>query len=361
MDKRAAAALSKDNLGPDLLVVAWVFASISLIVVIMRTYVRVHILRRFNIDDWLIYLTFILALCDSVLCTLAVRSGLGQHIHVLNPDQISNSVKYIYICEFFSIMSPCFGRISYAILLLQLIPTAKTQRRFLWTVIGIQFVVDVSTVIISFTQCRPVSAYWGPNAKQYCWDPVVQQYTGFFQGSVCSLVDMILAVFPARLFWNLQMKLQTKISLSVLMGLGVFAMVFSIVKTIKLQAISEKGDPTYALADLAIWWTLEAYMVLLAASIPTLKPVVRKRGNQSRRSKDRSSSFTLRKAAHGVSLSRRTEDGQWAILSEDIPSWNGNDSHNKTTDVKLGNINTSGNAEGINKTTTVTVSRQEDH
>ncbi|OAG03257.1 uncharacterized protein CC84DRAFT_1166978, partial [Paraphaeosphaeria sporulosa] len=38
---------------------------------------------------------------------------------------------------------------------------------------------------------------------------------------------------------------------------------------------------TDASADLAICWTLEAYMALLAASVPTFKPVVRRKGNQT--------------------------------------------------------------------------------
>ena len=38
----------------------------------------------------------------------------------------------------------------------------------------------VGRVIVSFAQCKPVSAYWGPDAKKHCCDPVVQQYTGFF-------------------------------------------------------------------------------------------------------------------------------------------------------------------------------------
>lgn len=59
MDQHSAPELSRDNLGPALLIVSWVFASISLVVILMRTYVRVHILQRFNIDDWLIYLTFV--------------------------------------------------------------------------------------------------------------------------------------------------------------------------------------------------------------------------------------------------------------------------------------------------------------
>ena len=36
-----------------------------------------------------------------------------------------------------------------------------------------------------------------------------------------ALVDFTLAVFPATLFWNLRLKINLKISLSVLMGLGI--------------------------------------------------------------------------------------------------------------------------------------------
>jgi hypothetical protein len=39
--------------------------------------------------------------------------------------------------------------------------------------------------------------------------------------AVGAVVDLTLAFFPASIFWKLQMKLKTKISLSILMGLGV--------------------------------------------------------------------------------------------------------------------------------------------
>jgi hypothetical protein len=55
-------------------------------------------------------------------------------------------------------------------------------KRFLWTIISIQFVVDLGTVIVSFSQCQPIYEFWGPNTKEHCWDPKVQQYTGYFQG-----------------------------------------------------------------------------------------------------------------------------------------------------------------------------------
>jgi hypothetical protein len=79
-------------------------------------------------------------------------------------------------------MAPCFGRISYALLLLQLVPPRKWPKRFLWSIIFIQFLVDLGTVIISFSQCQPMYEFWGPNPRAHCWDPKIQRSTGYFQG-----------------------------------------------------------------------------------------------------------------------------------------------------------------------------------
>ncbi|EED12777.1 integral membrane protein [Talaromyces stipitatus ATCC 10500] len=194
----------------------------------------------------------------------------------LSDIQIQNTVKWVFLCEFFSILSPGIGRIAYAFLLLGLVPPVQWRTRFLWSIIAIQFVVDIVTIIISFAQCRPLSTFWNHDVSGTCWSPSVQQDTGFFQGSVCSAVDLTLAVFPASMFWNLNMERKKKIFLSCLMGLGVFAMTASIIKTIELRAITAAADLTYAMAQLAIWWTLEANLVLIATSIPTLGPIIRR-------------------------------------------------------------------------------------
>ncbi|KAI0839113.1 hypothetical protein F5Y06DRAFT_303274 [Hypoxylon sp. FL0890] len=269
--------MATDNLGPTVVVVAWVFAFLSMLVVFGRFYVRLRIVRRLTVDDCIVAITLILALGNSVLLTISSAWGLGQHVDVLEPqpDRVMYTIKWVYLCEFFCILSSGFGRISYAFLLLGLAPPTKVQQRFLWAIIYIQFMVDVGVIIISFVQCRPIQGYWDNRVKADCWPPYVQQYAGYFQGSVCSLVDLILALFPASMFWNLNMELKQKVSLSCMMGLGIFAMIASILKTINLRAFTDMTDLTYAMGQLAIWWTLEAYLVLLAVSIPTLRPILR--------------------------------------------------------------------------------------
>lgn len=123
-------------------------------------------------------------------------------------------MKWVYLCEFFSIMPPGVSRIAYASLLLGILPPIKWRSRMLWTLIWIQFVVDVGTVIISFVQCRPINKFWDAGVPGHCWAPTVQQYVGFFQGSKspphnflsCIIyiyinTDIELEVYVLRLTW----------------------------------------------------------------------------------------------------------------------------------------------------------------
>ncbi|KAI1455341.1 hypothetical protein F4805DRAFT_476876 [Annulohypoxylon moriforme] len=273
--------MSPNDLGPTVVAVSWAFAAISTIIVIARFYVRLRIVRFLTIDDYIIAVTLALALGNSAFLTISTSWGLGQHIEALKsqPTHKMYAIKWVYLSEFFSILSSGFGRISFAFLLLGLMPPKKIQRRFLWAIICVQFVVDIGTVIIGLAQCQPLNGYWDPNVGASCWPRAVQQYAGYFQSSVCCLVDFVLALFPTSLFWNLKMGLKQKFPLSFMMGLCIFAMVASMVRAIYLRSLAETYDATYAMARLAIWWTLEAYLVLLAVSIPTLRPILRNPGD----------------------------------------------------------------------------------
>ncbi|KAI0384613.1 hypothetical protein F5Y04DRAFT_277339 [Hypomontagnella monticulosa] len=351
-----------DNLGPAVLSVAWVFAGISILVVAARFYVRIRIVRKLGIDDYIILLTLALGLGNSVFLTISSSWGLGKHIDILSaqPERIVHTIKWVHLCEFFSIMSPGFGRISYAFLLLSLSPPNRTRQAFLWTIIAIQFVVDVAMVCISFVQCRPITGWWDHNVDADCWSPTVQQNAAFFQGSVCSLVDLILAVFPASLFWNLQMHWRQKVFLSLIMGLGIFAMIASIIKTINLQAITQRQDLTYAMARLAIWWTLEAYLVLIAVSIPTIRPILRAPSIATRgknKSYNSYNSFSLRNRIHPVRSMGNT--GPFEPLQDPIgfTRIRKNDSTPEHQSVSYGrdNITARGVNDGIRKEISVSV------
>ncbi|RYO87814.1 hypothetical protein DL764_008808 [Monosporascus ibericus] len=227
-----------ESLGLTVLAVTWVFAGLATVVIAARFYVCLRILRKVSVDDYVILLTLLLGIGNGIFLTISYSWGLGTHIEFLTKVHIMYTIKWVYLCEFFAIMCPGFGRISYAFLLLKIIPPSKTRRRFLWAIIWIQFAVDIGTVAISFAQCRPIEGFWNRDIEASCWPPYVQQHVGFFQG--------------------------------------------------------------YAMAELAIWWTLEAYLVLLAVSIPSLRPVLKAKKPGSQRwvssGRENSSFHSLKRA-----------------------------------------------------------------
>ncbi len=70
------------------------------------------------------------------------------------------------------------------------------------------------------------------------------------------------------------MKLSLKISLGSAMSLGLLAGAASIVKTIELKALTARSDYTWDTVTLVIWLATEMYTIIVAACIPTLKPLL---------------------------------------------------------------------------------------
>lgn len=125
-----------------------------------------------------------LAITNTVLLTVSAYWGLGRHQETLadSPQHIIFAIKWAFLAEGPNILASGFARISFAFLLLTITPPTKNKRIFLWSIIAIQFAADLAAVIVTYSQCRPLIAYWDPRVKGDCWPPTYQQYTGFTQG-----------------------------------------------------------------------------------------------------------------------------------------------------------------------------------
>ena len=116
------------------------------------------------------------------LISITVSLGFGRQLKSLDPTRRIQSLKYLYIEQPFHVMSSCFGRISFALFLVEIIQKFITRRRFLYSLMILQLAVNGSTVITIMVQCRPVQALWNHNVEGDCWNPRVEEYYSLFQG-----------------------------------------------------------------------------------------------------------------------------------------------------------------------------------
>jgi hypothetical protein len=123
---------------------------------------------------------------------------------------------------------------------------------------------------------------------------------------------------------DLQMELKTKVALSVLMGLSAFAMVACIVKTIQFKVLATRDDFTYTVSSFVIWFTVENYVVIIAASIPTLRPLILKIMKMHANRRSRSSSAqnpSLPPCTHGQSWITRPNPVRLHSTRKSIERW----------------------------------------
>lgn len=87
-----------------------------------------------------------------------------------------------------------------------------------------------------------------------------------------SLSSLILALFPILIIKDLQLEMRLKVALVVVMSMGIVATAASIVKTVEIRNLATP-DFTYNATTLVYWFISENWLIILAASIPTIGPL----------------------------------------------------------------------------------------
>ena len=91
-------------------------------------------------------------------------------------------MKWEYIAQPASIMSPTISRIAFCLYLLKFTGTDKRKKQLFWFFIISQLVVNIGTMIEVFASCSKFAMLWDRTIEGRCWSPKIQAYTGFFQG-----------------------------------------------------------------------------------------------------------------------------------------------------------------------------------
>ena len=200
-------------------------------------------------------------------------------------------------------MSIAIGKISVALLIERIIcpigaPTARPisnpsskkrltglkgidwRRAFLRAISGSVALSATVTVILFYVQCKPASALWDhrllpPNGTAKCWNPIPVNTWDLVIASYWSLLDFLLALFPLPLILSLHLPLGRRILLSLLLSMGIFAGIAAAIKTSKVPiSVKGKTDITWQTVELLLWNGIEMNIIIIAACIPTLRPIV---------------------------------------------------------------------------------------
>lgn len=160
----------------------------------------------------------------------------------------------------------------------------------------LNIIVGFLFFFFSIFQCKPVDFFWDRTTKQgTCLDPDILLGIVYLYTVMAAISDFTLGLLPIFMIWNLQMRLRTKFSLAIILGLGIVASSAVIIRIPFLHTFKDE-DFLYATWQISIWSNVEANLGIVAGSLSTIRPLIRKVHNAS-------SITRIRQRTHAFQLS----------------------------------------------------------
>ncbi|KAH6611915.1 hypothetical protein C7974DRAFT_87346 [Boeremia exigua] len=257
--------------GVALLYAAIVLLIITWITVFLRICVRVG-RKVFGADDYLMVAGQILFTVTACLCIVCCFYGSGQKAKDLSPLSIARGIKIFYIAEYFYAVSAAIIKCSISVTILRI---AATQRRYNYTiymVIGLTWLATIVFCAGIASICQPIETLWG-EAKGTC-NLKLNSNVSFFFSAIEILTDWTMAILPAIMLWNVQMKSSVKASVVVILALASVASSATIVRLRYLALYSDPGEFLYGTGKIGLWSLVEEGIGIVAGSLPALRPLL---------------------------------------------------------------------------------------
>ncbi|KAJ0116147.1 hypothetical protein J7T55_005093 [Diaporthe amygdali] len=270
-----AAYLAEYN-GGALVGTAVSFLVLTFFSVGLRTYVRGVLTKSFMADDWLMLASQAVFTVSCTFILLGVDIGLGRHNRSLPQGQEIEALKWQALATATYVLNMMFIKLSIGFFLLRL----AMQKRYLYTIYGTMFVVLIWSLALflwDIFQCSPVPAQWDytiPNLKCVSAQEVVN--AAYSLSVMTILTDWLFALLPIPMIWHVKMSAQAKATVVVVLGLGIFASIATLIRLKFLSDLTDTTDILFAGTEAMVWTLVEPGVAIVASSLVTIRPLLRK-------------------------------------------------------------------------------------
>ncbi|KAF4457850.1 integral membrane PTH11 [Fusarium albosuccineum] len=300
--------------GPIIRCTTWASVAIPIVVVALRTYTRLVLRKVFGLDDWVIVFSLVLLISYGGIIEAAVQLGLGRHLQWVLINVPENAVPIALLGQIsqpFVIMSCVMGKTSFSITLMRL-ATQRFVHWFLWFVVVSMIILHILISFIIFVRCKDPRTTWNPAIVSECWSPDTYLGVMYFIGAYSAATDFVLALLPWTMLWNLNMKKKEKFGVAVAISLGIFAGSIAVIKCTKLSANAKSVDPTYDVAGLLLWAGAENALIIIAACLSCLRPMLSAVFPTTNRSNE--DSYALKDMSNNIMFIPKHKAGQWSTI-----------------------------------------------
>lgn len=253
---------------PEIISIVTVCCTLTSTLVILRVVTRAWIVRAFGPDDWVLVVAQVLAVAAAVAIGLEQHFGMGHHVWTI--EDLTPYTKSFYSSILVYNAALVLVKVSIVLMYRRIFVGTWIQRANLASLVfltawGIALVTSLSML------CLPIQRLWDPTVDGHCIDFV----PAFFAPAVINMItDFTIFALPLPAIRQLQLPLRQKIILALILCLGLFTCIISIVRLSTLDAAATSSDTTWDNTGAALWSYLELTVAIVAACLPTLRPFV---------------------------------------------------------------------------------------
>lgn len=235
--------------------------------------------RRINksflgVDDWFCLLAMVLAIATLICDWIMVYNGSGLPVVKVGRKQFLLWIKLQVATYLVWMVSVAALQISILAFYTRTFGIYRTFRFICFGMIAVVTAWFIGAFFSFLFACNPIHKLWDTLTPGTCTLGVPLCAS---VGMIHIVLDASILLMPLPQLWKLQMAVSTKIVLTFLLTLGLFATVCAIIRlecVVKILPDS-LGNPTYSLWQAILFQFTEVPVGIIAICVPTLRPVAR--------------------------------------------------------------------------------------
>ncbi|KAI8942221.1 hypothetical protein NX059_000304 [Plenodomus lindquistii] len=247
--------------------------AISTPFLLLRLYARWLKTRRLWTDDAYAIVAGVLLITVSVIILQMSNMGFGRHYWQVPVENGVSLLQLYYVCQMLYVLVQVFSKVAILSLYSRLFPDfIKWFHRSVWGMIIFMLVHGLAFFLMVVFQCLPIKSIWDKTITGKCLP--VNIAIGYTGAGLSIAEDFIIMVLPMRPLWKLQMNTRKKVGLMLLLGVGSFASVTSIVRLKFLLKYDNTYDSTWDNVDVLVWSLIEILAACVCGNLMPLRPLI---------------------------------------------------------------------------------------
>ncbi|KAJ5900970.1 uncharacterized protein N7473_005040 [Penicillium subrubescens] len=256
--------------GRRALVVTAVLTGIAALIVGMRLFARLGLMKVTGREDWAILVSLIFSIIYLSLVGAQFHFGMGIHQDHLSTATLQSQLKCLWAAIPMYNASLAFTKFSILFQYLRIFPS-RSFRLACYVMMAVVATYSSWAIVTGYVNCVPVAKFWNHDLPGGC---LSFEAVWFFNASMNIATDVTLLLMPMPLLIKLQLPKMQKVALMGVFAMGILVVITSILRLSSLRIVAKSADTSYSNVDAAYWTAAECNVAIICSCLPFLRPLV---------------------------------------------------------------------------------------